>query len=352
MLMTFHTIFRMTLTRTGVATMTALSMLAVFGSPATVPDSEKTPSSPTAVSQESIPMEELRQGFAHPPDSVRPWVYWFWMDGNITKQGITADLEAMQRVGIGGMILFDVSHNIPAGPVRFGSPEWHELFNHSVSEATRLGLQLSIHNSPGWTGSGGPWITPDLAMQQVVSSRTNISGPAQFSDLLPRVAGEESSHTIAILAFPALVGEGALPKNFSPNLTTSDGSSLNWSNLVDGNPQTFVGLRPPARKPQYLQFEFARPYAASTLKLDGTAQKQSFKGTLQVSDNGRTFRNVREFVSANSGVSVQFEPLSARYFRLLFTQADPAGTQLRFSELELAPLYLISHYRPKAGLGP
>lgn len=307
---------------------------------------------PGAVPNSEISMEELRQGFAHPPDSVRPWVYWFWMDGNITKEGITADLEAMQRVGIGGMILFDVAHNIPGGPVRFGSPEWYQLFKHAVSEATRLGLQLNMHNSPGWTGSGGPWITPDLAMQEAVSSRTNISGPGQFNGTLPRVAGEESSHTIAILAFPALVGEGATPTNFSPKITASDGAGSNWSNLMDGNRRTFVSLRAPGRKPQYLQLEFAQPYAASMLKFEGTSQRQSFAGTFQVSDNGHTFRNVREFRSVNSGISMQFEPLSARYFRLLFTQADPGVSQLQFSELELTPLYFIDLYRSKSGLGP
>src|SRR5215510_10076193 len=114
--------------------------------------------------------DALEQSFAHPPDSARPWVNWFWLDGNISREGITADLEAMQRVGIGGVLLMDVTQDIPAGTVPFGGTEWRALFKHTVQEAARLGLQVSLHNAPGWCGSGGPWITPDLAMQKLVSS--------------------------------------------------------------------------------------------------------------------------------------------------------------------------------------
>ena len=102
----------------------------------------------------SIAAADLEGGFRNPPASFRPWVYWFWVDGNVTAEGITADLEAMARVGLGGVLLFDVSQHIPPGPVKFQSPEWRRLFQHAVREASRLGLKISIHNSAGWTGSG------------------------------------------------------------------------------------------------------------------------------------------------------------------------------------------------------
>src|SRR5579871_2376581 len=86
-------------------------------------------------------LPDLEQSFVHPADSARPWVYWFWMDGNVTRTGITADLEAMQRVGIGGVLLMDVTQGLPPGPVRFNSSEWRTLFKHAVAEAGRLGLE-------------------------------------------------------------------------------------------------------------------------------------------------------------------------------------------------------------------
>ncbi|MEI6501433.1 MAG: glycosyl hydrolase, partial [Armatimonadota bacterium] len=60
--------------------------------------------------------EDLARGFARPPDVARPWVYWFWLNGNITREGITADLKAMQRVGIGGVLIMEVDQGTPAGP--------------------------------------------------------------------------------------------------------------------------------------------------------------------------------------------------------------------------------------------
>ena len=83
---------------------------------------------------------DLAKGFVSPPQSARPWVYWFWLDGNITREGITADLEAMQRVGIGGVLIMEVDQGAPKGPARFGSPEWRELFKFVLAEAKRLGL--------------------------------------------------------------------------------------------------------------------------------------------------------------------------------------------------------------------
>ena len=67
------------------------------------------------------------KNFAAPPDSARPWVYWFWLNGNITQEGITADLEAMQRVGIGGVLIMEVDQGAPPGPVGFAGPQWREL---------------------------------------------------------------------------------------------------------------------------------------------------------------------------------------------------------------------------------
>jgi hypothetical protein len=100
---------------------------------------------------------ELAAQFARPPAAARPWVYWFWMDGNLSREGITADLEAMRRAGVGGMIVMEVDVGIPKGPVRFMSPPWRELFRHAAREAERLGLEITLNAGPGWTGSGGPW---------------------------------------------------------------------------------------------------------------------------------------------------------------------------------------------------
>jgi hypothetical protein len=147
--------------------------------------------------------DELARDFASPPHAVRPWVYWFWLSGNITKSGITADLEAMSRVGIGGVLIMEVDQGAPVGQVPFMSGQWRELFHHAVSEAARLGLDVNMNNDAGWNGSGGPWIKPEQSMQEVVWSETEITGPRQFDAILPRAAVTANFYRdIAVLAVP------------------------------------------------------------------------------------------------------------------------------------------------------
>lgn len=148
--------------------------------------------------------QDLEKQFTAPPDSARPWVYWFWLNGNITSNGITADLEAMKRVGIGGVLIMEVDQGAPVGPADFMSERWRELFSHVDTEAKRLGLEVNMNNDAGWNGSGGPWIKPEESMQKVVWSETNVSGPAHVELTLQQpetVAGYYRD--ISVMAFPA-----------------------------------------------------------------------------------------------------------------------------------------------------
>ncbi|MBI5388002.1 MAG: hypothetical protein HZA90_25340 [Verrucomicrobia bacterium] len=129
---------------------------------------------------------DLETGFLRPPDSARPWVYYFIMDGNLSREGITADFEALQRAGLGGMIIMEVDAGIPRGPVKFMSAEWRQAFKHAVAEAERLGLQITLNAGPGWTGSGGPWVKPEQSMQHVVASAVEVVGPTNFNATLSR----------------------------------------------------------------------------------------------------------------------------------------------------------------------
>jgi len=163
--------------------------------------------------------EPLVAGFQSPPQSAKAQTWWHWMNGNITKEGITADLEAMKRVGLGGAQIFNVDCDIPAGPVKFNSPEWHELFKHAVKEANRLGLEICVMNGGGWSSSGGPWNTPEHAMQQVVTSERHVHGPALFEGDLPQPPFKLGFYRdIAILAF----GADAQPHSID-NLDAKDG---------------------------------------------------------------------------------------------------------------------------------
>jgi hypothetical protein len=95
------------------------------------------------------PVHPLAASFLNLPDSARRWVYWHFMDGNLTRDGMTADLEAMKNAGIGGAIFLEVNIGIPRGAVDFMSPQWQELVGHAVREADRLGIQIALGSGPG-----------------------------------------------------------------------------------------------------------------------------------------------------------------------------------------------------------
>ncbi|MBN2064392.1 MAG: hypothetical protein JW745_06285 [Sedimentisphaerales bacterium] len=148
-------------------------------------------------------IKEVKAKFINPPDSARPHTWWHWMNDNITREGITADLESMAQVGIGGAQIFNVSERIPVGQTGYMSPEWLEMVHHAVKEAKRLGIEICMHNCAGWSSSGGPWITPEYSMKMLAISETAISGPKTVSLTLPEPqARMDFYRDIIVIAFP------------------------------------------------------------------------------------------------------------------------------------------------------
>ena len=145
--------------------------------------------------------DPLGQSFSQPPTAARLRVWWHWISGNVTREGITADLEAMRRVGIGGFNLFIVEQAVPRGPVVFGSPEYYDLLRHTAEEAERLGLVMEMTHSPGYSGTGGPWVPPELASQKFVWSSALSHGDIPTLPQPETVA--DHYRDIALLAFPA-----------------------------------------------------------------------------------------------------------------------------------------------------
>ena len=159
--------------------------------------------------------DSLHAGFSRPAADARPWVYWFWINGNVSRDAITADLEAMQRVGIGGVLIMEVDQGTPKGEAPFGSTKWRELFSFAVTEAERLGLAINMHNTAGWAGSGGPWIKPEQSMQKLVWSETTVDGGRPFDANLPSPEVIEGFYRdVAVLAFPTPVVDEYRIENF------------------------------------------------------------------------------------------------------------------------------------------
>ncbi len=139
--------------------------------------------SPKGEGQSSDP---IKQGFLNPPDSARPGVYWYFMDGNTTKEAMTGDLESMKATGIGYVVFLEVNVGVPRGKIDFLSDEWQDLYVHAVRESERLGIQIVLGSGPGWAGSGGPWVKPEQSMMHLVSSSTEVQGPTNYNAQLPK----------------------------------------------------------------------------------------------------------------------------------------------------------------------
>jgi hypothetical protein len=181
-----------------------------------------------AKEQTNVSYDTLKSSFLNPPNSAKPGVYWYFMDGNMDKNEMTADLESMKEVGIAHVLFLEVNVGVPQGPVKFLSDEWQDNFAHAVKECERLDIVLTLGSGPGWTGSGGPWVKMEESMQHLVASKTKVTGPIKVSQKLEVPAGknpffglagftpelrerwEAYYKDVAVLAFPTIENQAVL----------------------------------------------------------------------------------------------------------------------------------------------
>lgn len=270
--------------------------------------------------QSGMPLTEMQSGFLNPPADAQPWVYWFVSNGNITREGITADLEAMHRVGIRGVLYMEVDQYVPPGPIRFMSPQWRKMIQHAVQEATRLGITIDMNNDAGWCGSGGPWITPELSMQMVVWSESHHHGPGHYSGTLAQPKTTMNYYRdIAVLAFPTPPAASVRMADSSPTITYGTGhESLDAGKLMDGNIGSVTMIPLPSKgQPQYVNIEFPEPFAAQSVTLAPGPQRSEIDATLEVSDDGHEYRTIRQLRFRWPVSSINFPKVSSRYYRIV-----------------------------------
>lgn len=156
-----------------------------------------------AISASSAVADDLADAFRNPTEETKPRCYWYWLNGDISKEGITKDLETMAKVGIKMAMIGNISGQGGAsGSVKMMSPEWYELTHHAFREANRLSVDLMMFNGPGWSQSGGPWIKREQSMRRVAWNELPAQGGA-FSQKV-RPDGVLPGQDIAVLAVPRL----------------------------------------------------------------------------------------------------------------------------------------------------
>jgi len=307
-------------------------------------------------------LDELERSFRNPPDSARPRVWWHWMNGNVTKAGITADLEWMRRAGIAGFQMFDGGLSTPqavSNRLVWMTPEWQDALRHAATEAGRLGLEMTMAASGGWSQTGGPWVKPGQAMKKLVWSETVIQGPTNLSCRLPHPPTNNGSfqqmdRTYARATGPVptcyadvkvlacrLPAEEVRMADLRPRITTS-APNLDPVKLTDGNFATVVSIPlQPGQSQVWVQFEFAEPYRAQAVTVAIAAGGWSIPdGAVQFSDDGVQWFTLLSLPGpAQTGSwpsQVQtdsFPETSARFFRVVLR---PTTRAMALAELELS----------------
>ncbi len=308
------------------------------------------------MSNTAIAQTPLEQGFDNPPADAKPGTWFHVMSGNMTKEGITLDLEAMARTGIGHVTMFHVTQGIPLGRVKFASDEHIALVAHAAVEAKRLGLTFGIHNSDGWTSSGGPWVTPDHSMKRVVWSEAVVKGGRVTTKLATPPALKGYYRDIATIAFPAQAGDAAdqalvmtvsgTGKNFNAAITTD--------RLFDA-----VSIVDVEGKEASLTIDLSKPSAiahADMLVQEGREQVYN----VSASDDGVTWRPLGTMLNNRSGkleatITGNWDQAIARYFRISAT-GDFTVKEVRLSATQRIPdfyaLSSLSNYKNRTNATP
>jgi hypothetical protein len=328
-----------------------------------------------AVCQQPDP---LREGFKDPPFSAWPRTWWHWTKSNVTKEGITKDLEWMKRSCIAGFQLADV--NAGGGqtvndPVVFGSPQWLDAVHYAAAEAERLGLEMTIFSSPGWSLTGGPWVKPEQAMKKLVWSVTTTEGSSPFSGRLPAPPSSEGPgpllannnakspgfyKDVAVIAFPTPADE---ENNGQPAVTSINGNEEGGV-LMDNDLTTGITMRSGGPgKNAWIQLSYQQPFTAKAITLAG--RRGIPFGRVLASDDGINFRTLCALPgkSGYRGGNIRtyaFPACTAKYYRLECTHVPPRpadviseattpDTVYTISELQLHAGSRINRWEDKAG---
>ena len=335
------------------------------------PSPAQSPADPAAAA------DPIFSGFQNPPQSARPRVWWHWMNGNISKEGIQLDLEWMHRVGIGGFHNFDAALDTPQvveKRLAYMTPEWQDAFVYATKLADQFGMEEAIAGSPGWSESGGPWVPPAQAMKKYVWSELEIEGAKPFHGILPHPPSSTGAfqnlpnHDLptsssspngsapqdpvyyadsAVIAYP-LPQDDVTIATLHPKVTTSaaPGTPIDAAPLSDGDYIHGITIpSAPVGEKTWVLYEFDKPtrIQAVTLTMSGPYDAmQIFMGygesgrDLEGSEDGHNFHKIVHIENGAVGTTTAFTPVTARFFRITFQINPPAPNPMAALDPSLA----------------
>jgi len=298
--------------------------------------------------------DSLKKGFENPPSAARPRVWWHWMNGNITQEGIKLDLEWMHRSGIAGFQNFDAALQTPQvveKRLAYMTPEWKDAFKYAIGLGDQFGMEMAIAGSPGWSETGGPWVLPAHGMKKYVWTETVLDGKVRYTGKLAHPPtttgafqnlgvrerfGAPASHLPEFYA-DAVVLAYRVPAEISRLAEerakiTSSGEGLDAGMLSDGDLEKTTKVPfPTATSESWIQFEYPEPQIvrAITFVTKDPGFIQEFvsgipEKMLESSDDGQNFHKVIGLSGGRAPEhTISFDPVTAKYFRITFKRTPP-----------------------------
>ncbi len=295
----------------------------------------------------------LDADFRNPPAATKPFVYWYWINNNVSKEGLKKDLQAMVQVGIGGVSIAHIEYkDSPYGNVPIFSDEWWDCLTVAMEEAARLGIQVNLFNSPGWSGVGGAWVKPEQAMRYLDVHEYRVTGPKKLVMQLPNYESNErlpqtslsfqyeidkakfKFQPVALQAFPAPKGSRDLISARQPLVTTKP-EIKGVEALFDGNEATQVSF---FDFPVTIELAVKEPFTVRSLEVVPANVPSAAWCRLEYLDEKGAWVNVISRRIARSEnriiasgwwpfapVSASFPAISARKFRLTLSDNE-SGT--------------------------
>jgi hypothetical protein len=294
--------------------------------------------------QPLIAQADLQSVFKNPPADAKPWVFWYWMQAAVTREGITADLEAMKENGIGGAYLVPIKGvaNPPliTPPAIQLTPEWWSLLRFAFEEANRLGIKFAMHASDGFATAGGPWITPELSMQKVVWTETFVKGGQTFNDTLPKPQSYQGYYRdIAVLAFPSPDKFRQTSESILPKVTTSNDADASFLPLGKSK-NTFK-----SDGPCWIQYEFDKPFTCRSVVVKTVPNSiEAHRLKIEASDDGINFSFVARLEPPRHGwldyeddVTFAIPAVTAHFFRFIHDEEGTAPGAEDFNNAKWKP---------------
>lgn len=298
--------------------------------------------------QLSCTSSEMYEGFVNPPDSTKPGIYWYWMNENVSKEGITKDLEALYGKGIGEVYIGNIYDGGTMGAVKTLSDEWLECMRHAIREGSRIGINVSTFNCPGWSQSGGPWIKPEDAMRYLVYSEVEVEGPAAIKQHIGKP--KEFFQDVSLIAYPVMLEDKS-----QTTAITSLPKAITLANLTDADLSTACTFTNQDRAPIQIDIKYREPVTKRSLYIKPGDQAFNMYCDVLVKHEGkfvpvkthyfdRIKREVRMGADPSAPLALSLGEVTSDEFRIIMKDL-PEKFELR--ELDLSVKPILENYPEK-----